>query len=89
MNYNKTQKRLRDLIISLLPRINLGDISSFQILLPPESEQTRISNLLKSADKAINKEEQFKNKLLSIKQGLMDDLLTGKVRVNHLIENDN
>ena len=35
---------------------------------------------------SLEKEKTYKEKLERIKQGLMEDLLTGKVRVNHLIE---
>lgn len=85
LNYSVTQNRLKNLIISLLPRINLGDISSFQIILPPKVEQSRIATILFSADELIKKEEKYKHKLLATKRGLMEDLLTGSVRVNGLI----
>jgi len=53
--------------------------------LPPLPEQQRIAEILSQIDQTIEKEEQYKEKLQRIKQGLMRDLLTGKVRVNHLI----
>ena len=54
----------------------------------PESleEQHRIASILSQIDEAIEKEKKYKEKLERIKRGLMEDLLTGKVRVNHLIE---
>jgi len=77
--------------------INLGSGTTFQeitksnlanipIPLPPLPEQQRIAEILSQIDETIEKEEQYKEKLERIKQGLMEDLLTGKVRVNHLIK---
>jgi len=53
-----------------------------------KSEQQRIAEILSQIDKTIEKEEQYKEKLKRLKQGLMEDLLTGKVRVNHLVEEE-
>jgi len=55
------------------------------IFLPTLPEQKRIASILSQIDKTIEKEQNYKEKLKRIKQGLMQDLLTGKVRVNHLI----
>ena len=57
-----------------------------KIPIPPLSEQHRIASVLSQMDQTIEKEQKYKQKLESIKQGLMEDLLTGKVRVNHLIK---
>ena len=77
--------------------INMGSGTTFQeitksnlakilIPLPPLPEQQRIAEILSQIDQTIEKEQQYKEKLQKIKQGLMGDLLTGKVRVNHLVE---
>jgi type I restriction enzyme S subunit len=58
------------------------------IPLPPLPEQHRIAEILSQIDQAIEKEQAYKEKLERIKKGLMEDLLTGKVRVNHLIEEE-
>lgn len=55
------------------------------ILIPKREEQDKINNLLQSQDFKMKKEQTYKQKLLSLKRGLMEDLLTGKVRVNSLI----
>lgn len=61
-------------------------IKKMLILRPREpAEQSHIASILSSADDAIEKEECYRLKLLAIKRGLIDDLLSGKVRVNHLI----
>lgn len=59
-----------------------------QILIPllPLPEQNRIATVLSQIDEVIEKERAYREKLERIKKGLMDDLLTGKVRVNCLIE---
>ncbi|AZT89930.1 restriction endonuclease subunit S [Caldicellulosiruptor changbaiensis] len=58
------------------------------IPLPSLPEQQRIASILSQIDEAIEKEQAYKEKLERIKKGLMEDLLTGKVRVNHLIEEE-
>lgn len=60
-----------------------------KIPLPHLPEQQRIASILSQIDEAIEKEQAYKEKLERIKKGLMEDLLTGKVRVNHLIEEEN
>jgi len=66
----------------------LRDLRKMFIPLPPLPEQQRIAEILSQIDKTIEKEEQYKEKLKRLKQGLMEDLLTGKVRVNHLVEEE-
>ena len=68
------------------PAINSYDVYELIIPLPPLPEQKRIASILSQIDEAIEKEQKYKEKLERIKRGLMEDLLTGKVRVNHLIE---
>jgi len=62
-------------------------IKKLQFPSPKLDEQDRIVNQLKLVDKSITQEYATKNKLLSLKHGLMEDLLTGKVRTNHLLNN--
>ena len=64
------------------------DFVNFQLPLPPLPEQQRIGEILSQIDETIEKEEKYKEKLERIKKGLMEDLLTGKVRVNNLIKKD-
>jgi len=54
---------------------------NLQIHFPSLPEQHRITEILTSADERIEEEESYRDKLLQIKKGLMQDLLTGKVRV--------
>jgi type I restriction enzyme S subunit len=53
-----------------------------------KSEQKRIAEILSQIDQTIEKEEKYKQKLERLKKGLMEDLLTGKVRVNKLLEGE-
>ncbi|RLC79341.1 MAG: restriction endonuclease subunit S, partial [Chloroflexi bacterium] len=66
--------------------LNSAIVSNVKIPLPSLPEQHRIASILSQIDGAIEKEQKYKEKLERIKQGLMEDLLTGKVRVNHLIK---
>lgn len=70
-----------------VPMISQKQIENFLIKLPKKpEEQQKIASILSSIDSKIQKEKQELNKLKRIKEGLMQDLLTGKVRVNHLIQ---
>jgi type I restriction enzyme S subunit len=71
---------------SSYPAVNSKELIDVLIPLPPLPEQQRIAEILSQIDQTIEKEQQYKEKLKRIKQGLMQDLLTGKVRVNHLVE---
>lgn len=62
--------------------LNLNLIKSFKVSLPPLREQIKIVEILDSIFGKISMEKQKKSKLNEIKTGLMQDLLTGKVRVN-------
>lgn len=68
------------------PAINLSKLKKFEVPMPEKSEQDRIVNVIFKIEKYISKEKSFLEKLFSIKQGLMRDLLTGKVRVTHLLD---
>ncbi|HPF52308.1 MAG TPA: restriction endonuclease subunit S [Draconibacterium sp.] len=58
-------------------------IKDFLLGIPlDEKEQDRITEILEQQDKLIDSEQTNLNKLQMLKQGLMQDLLTGKVRVN-------
>ena len=63
------------------PLMTQSIVYKIQIPLPPLPEQHRIASILSQIDEAIEKEQEYKEKLERIKRGLMEDLLTGKVRV--------
>jgi len=62
--------------------INYGIVRETIIYIPPKSEQKYIIQILNTYDTRIRTEEAYLNKLKLQKQGLMQDLLTGKVRVS-------
>lgn len=77
---------LNNAVGSTMKCLNTSILSRLKISVPKSvPEQSRIASILSSADEAIEKEEAYKQKLLAIKRGLMEDLLSGKVRVNKLI----
>ena len=61
--------------------LNTKLVGSEVVPLPSLEEQQRIATILSAVDKKIEKEEQYKSQLEKLKKGLMQDLLTGKVRV--------
>ncbi|MGG1341736.1 restriction endonuclease subunit S [Bacillus toyonensis] len=63
------------------PNVSSKQIEEIQIPLPPKAEQIQIANMLTEIDKKIDKEVQRIKYLQEIKQGLMQSLLTGKVRL--------
>ena len=69
-------------------KLNQQLLKSIPIPLPPLPEQQRIAEILSQIDNTIEKEEAYKQKLDRIKKGLMEDLLTGRVRVNELIKEE-
>jgi type I restriction enzyme S subunit len=63
------------------PALNQSQVSRIKIPLPPLLEQQRITEILSAIDQKLEIERKEKTKLERIKQGLMDLLLTGKIRV--------
>jgi len=69
-----------------VPQLTAPKISKYIVPRPPLPEQKRIASILSQIDETIEKEQKYKEKLEKIKRGLMEDLLTGKVRVNFLVK---
>ena len=66
--------------------VNLGDLRNTMIPMPPSEEQRAIS-LANDEQQALQDRAQLELEKLKLqKQGLMDDLLTGRVRVTPLLE---
>jgi type I restriction enzyme, S subunit len=61
--------------------IGMGDINRLSIILPPLSEQRAIASILSDMDAEIEALEKRKAKTIYIKQGMMQELLTGKTRL--------
>ena len=62
--------------------LNMSKFKQLTVLIPPFSEQTAIGKVLFDMDKEIQSLEQRRDKTKQIKQGMMQELLTGKTRLN-------
>ena len=62
--------------------VALGFLRAFPIINPPSEERKKIADILSEADAKIEKEQTQKAQLEALKKGLMQQLLTGKKRVN-------
>jgi type I restriction enzyme S subunit len=63
------------------PALNQSHVEKIKIPLPPFPELEKIAEILSAVDKKLEFERKEKVILKRIKQGLMDLLLTGKIRV--------
>ena len=57
------------------------DMANFSLSLPPIKEQKAIVDVLTDIDSEISALEQRRDKTLALKQGMMQELLTGRVRL--------
>ncbi|MFM6036762.1 MAG: restriction endonuclease subunit S [Sphaerospermopsis kisseleviana] len=74
------------LIGSNYPAINSSDIKSLKIPIPPLAEQKAIAKILTEMDEEIEALEKKREKYKNIKQGMMQELLTGKTRLKINLE---
>ena len=77
----KKELELRSLITAIPQKINLGPISEIILVLPPKEEQTAIANVLSSMDKEIETLNTKLEKYRNLKTAMMQQLLTGKIRL--------
>ena len=78
----KKEIELHSLLTAIPQKINLGPISDVRIALPKTiEEQQRIANALSDVDTLIANLEKLIAKKKNIKQGAMQQLLTGKKRL--------
>lgn len=62
--------------------LNFGQINSFKVIIPPtEIEQSAIATALSDIDSLVEKIGKLIEKKKNIKQGAMQELLTGKIRL--------
>ena len=61
--------------------IGRRDLAAMEVRLPPNEEQTAIANILSDMDAEIAALEAKLSKARQIKQGMMQELLTGKIRL--------
>jgi type I restriction enzyme, S subunit len=65
-----------------IPHLSRAEILSPLIPVPPRKEQEQISEVVSVYDARVQSEQASLGKLVNSKYGLMDDLLTGRVRVS-------
>lgn len=66
---------------SAQPKITQEHLKKINVFVPHEIEQDRIIDSLRSTNKTIGDEQSVLDKLYKLKQGLMSDLLRGRVEV--------
>ena len=74
---------LRDVVAPGLgqPNLNTDLIGDIRMPIPPLAEQEQISHGVFQVDTKLNEDEMWERGLSALKRGLMQDLLTGRVRV--------
>jgi len=63
------------------PSLRLGDLEAIRIPLPPYQEQKRIAELLYTYDDNLFHLTSFNSQLEVLKEGLMQNLLSGRIRI--------
>ncbi|MBU4444333.1 restriction endonuclease subunit S [bacterium] len=63
-------------------KIWIGKFQHLEIKVPTAKEQTAIAAILSDMDADMESLEQKRNKYIMLKQGMMQQLLTGKIRLN-------
>lgn len=67
---------------SAQPQLTVNTINSLKIIVPHDvSEQHKITSILSNVNSQIQKQQEYKSKLETLKKGLMQKLLTGQIRV--------
>ena len=78
----KKEIELHSLTTAIPQKINLGPISQVRIIVPiSKAEQTAIANVLSDMDTEISALETKLAKYRTLKTGMMQQLLTGKIRL--------
>ena len=67
---------------SAQPQLPISKMKNIKILIPPIEDQNKYANFIKQIDKQKSLLEQQKKNYENLKKGLMQKLLTGKVKVN-------
>lgn len=80
--FEMTMQRIRDVAVGqTMPSLNTKILNSFVIEYPPLPEQRRIAEVLSDTDALLASMEKLIAKKRAIKQGAMQELLTGKRRL--------
>jgi len=65
-----------------LPSLNGKQIGELSFAFPRKKEQTAIATILSDMDAEIERLEKKRDKYIMLKQGMMQQLLTGRIRIN-------
>jgi type I restriction enzyme, S subunit len=85
INHERFRRQVRGITGGVTrPKVTLGDVCSLKITIPPLGEQQAAIAALGSAHNRRVAAEETLAKMRQLKQGLMDDLLTERVRVTAL-----
>jgi type I restriction enzyme S subunit len=84
MNSSEAQNRMMDFATKGVSQanINANSIQQVNLPLPPLEEQRDIADRIRSLDEQIKTNKQSNSRLQRLKQGLMQDLLSGGVRTH-------
>jgi hypothetical protein len=84
LNLPETQLRIRQYATPAVHQVNINPTNLRKILvkIPPVPEQAAITRIINQMEATVAIERTCFDKLRLLKSGLMQDLLTGKVRVN-------
>ena len=84
IRYKTTQKRLlRTQVETARANLSLGDFRKFKFIIPKKEEQIAIVQKISSADKNISRKKNTIKALEHLKKSLMQNLLTGKIRIKN------
>ena len=75
------QRQIRDNIGATINQITNKDMKAFRLKLPPVDEQAAIAAVLSEMDTELAVLEQRREKTRALKQGMMQELLTGRTRL--------
>jgi len=64
-----------------VPQLTAPQISKYEVVIPDSTEQTRIATILSDMDAEISALESKLAKYKQVKQGMMQELLTGRIRL--------
>ncbi|TGM58457.1 restriction endonuclease subunit S [Leptospira adleri] len=78
---NTIKKQIEEHIGATINQITNKSLNSFEIPFPKENEQTAIANVLSDLDAEIEALETKLEKVKLLKQGMMQQLLTGAIRL--------
>lgn len=75
------QEQVRGRSNATINQITKKDFQSIIVTVPPEPEQKAIASTLNAMDEEIEALETERDKMIQIREGVMDDLLTGRIRL--------